>query len=62
VVLRAVISASGQATNIRVMTGLPYGLTENAIEAARQIRFTPAMKDGQAVPQYIQIEYNFSLF
>lgn len=62
VMLRAVFSASGQVTNIRVMSGLSDGLTERAIEAARQIKFTPALKDGRAVPQYIQLEYNFSLF
>jgi TonB family protein len=62
VVLRAVFSSSGQVTNIRAVSGLPNGLTEKAIAAARQIRFTPAMKDGRAVSQYIQIEYNFNLY
>jgi TonB family protein len=62
VVLRAVFSSSGQVTNIRAVSGLPNGLTERAIAAARQIRFTPAMKDGRAVSQYIQIEYNFNLY
>jgi protein TonB len=62
VVLRAVFSASGQVTNIRAVSGLPNGLTERAIGAARQIRFSPAMKDGRAVSQYIQIEYNFNLY
>jgi TonB family protein len=62
VVLRAVFSSGGQVTNIRTVSGLPYGLTERAIAAARQIRFTPAMKDGRAVSQYIQIEYNFNLY
>ncbi len=62
VVLRAVFSSSGQVTNIRAVSGLPYGLTERAIAAARQIRFSPAMKDGRAVSQHIQIEYNFNLY
>jgi TonB family protein len=62
VVLRAVFSSGGQVTNIRTVSGLPYGLTERAIAAARQIRFSPAMKDGRAVSQYIQIEYNFNLY
>ena len=62
VVLRAVFSSSGQVTNIRTVSGLPYGLTEKAIAAARMIRFSPAMKDGRAVSQYIQIEYNFNLY
>jgi TonB family protein len=62
VVLRAVFSASGDVTNIRVVSGLPYGLTESAVEAAREIRFSPAVKDGRPVSQYIQIEYNFNLY
>jgi TonB family protein len=62
VVLRAVFSSGGQVTGIRAVSGLPYGLTEKAIAAARMIRFSPAMKDGRAVSQYIQIEYNFNLY
>ena len=62
VVLRAVFAEDGQVKNIRVVSSLPYGLTERAVEAARRIEFTPAMKDGRAVSQYIQIEYNFNLF
>ena len=62
VVLRAVFAENGLVENIRVVSGLPAGLTERAVEAARKIKFSPAMKDGRAVSQYIQIEYNFSLF
>ena len=62
VVLRAVFSASGAVTNIKAVKGLPDGLTEKAISAARQIKFVPAQKDGRAVSQYIQIEYNFNLY
>jgi len=62
VVLRAVFSSGGQVTNIRSVSGLPFGLTERAIAAARQIKFSPAMKDGRAVSMYIQLEYNFNLY
>jgi TonB family protein len=62
VVLRAVFTSGGQVTNIRSVSGLPYGLTERAIAAARQIRFTPATKDGRPVSMYIQLEYNFNLY
>jgi TonB family protein len=60
--LRAVLNASGGVTNISVVKGLPDGLTEKAIAAARQIRFTPAQKDGRAVSQYVVLEYNFVAF
>jgi TonB family protein len=60
--LRAVLAASGGVSNISVLKGLPDGLTERAIAAARQIRFTPAQKDGRPVSQYVVIEYNFNIY
>jgi TonB family protein len=62
VVLRAVIAADGQVRGIRVVSGLPYGLNLRAIDAARKIKFAPALLNGQPVSQYIQIEYNFNLY
>jgi len=62
VVLKAVLSSSGEVTSIRPVSQLPYGLTEKAIAAARAIKFTPAVKDGHTVSQWIQIEYNFNLY
>jgi TonB family protein len=57
--LRAVLSLTGKVVNITVVKGLPDGLTEKAIEAARQIRFTPAQKDGRPVSQWVVIDYEF---
>jgi TonB family protein len=62
VMLRAVFSSSGEVVQIRALNMLPFGLTERAIAAARQIRFVPAMKDGHAVSVYMQLEYNFNLY
>ena len=62
VVLRAVFTSDGQVTDIKAVSGLPYGLTERAIAAARQIKFVPATKDGRPVSMYIQLEYNFNLY
>ncbi|HEX8147084.1 MAG TPA: energy transducer TonB [Pyrinomonadaceae bacterium] len=60
--LRAVLHASGAIQGISVVKGLPDGLTEKAIAAARQIRFTPAEKDGRSVSQYVVLEYNFNIY
>ena len=62
VILRAVFSGTGQVTNIQVMQKLGGGLTERAIAAAKQIRFAPATRNGQAVSMYMQLEYNFNLY
>ena len=60
VILRVVFSKTGEVNNIKVLVGLPYGLTEQAIKAAKGIKFTPAMKDGQPVSMWMQLEYNFN--
>ena len=60
--LRAVLAADGRVRNVVAIKRLPDGLTEKAIAAARQIRFTPAEKDGRAVSQYVTLEYNFNIY
>jgi len=62
VVLRAVFSKDGEVTTIRVVRKLPHGLTQQAITAMRRIRFSPALKDGHPVSQYIEAQYNFNLY
>lgn len=62
VVLKVVFSSTGEVNNIRTASGLPYGLTEKAIDAARKIKFIPAVKEGKYVSMWIQLEYNFNLY
>jgi len=62
VVLKAVFTATGGVTNVEVVSGLPFGLTEKALASVKQIRFVPAMKDGQLVSVRLQLEYNFNLY
>ena len=60
VVLKVVFSKTGEVTNIRVVSGLPDGLTEQAIEAAKKIKFTPATRNGKPASMWMQLEFNFS--
>jgi len=62
VILSVVFSRTGEVTNIRAVQTLCCGLTEKAIAAARQIRFVPAVRNGQTVPTHMQLEYNFNLY
>lgn len=62
VVLLATFTASGQITDIRVIRGQPYGLTEEAIIAAKRIRFQPALENGVPMTVRAQLEYNFALY
>lgn len=61
VVLKVLLSASGDISRVRVVRALPLGLTETAIQAACEIKFTPALKDGVAVSQWVTVEYGFRL-
>ena len=62
VVLIIVLCSTGKVTDAKVVQGLPYGLTESCVEAAKRIEFEPAEKDGHAVSVKMEIEYNFDLF
>jgi len=62
VTLRVVFSSTGEVVQIRPLRTLPFGLTEKAIAAARQIKFIPAMKGGHPVSVHMQLEYNFNLY
>lgn len=59
--LTAVLCRTGRVTDIRVVQGLPHGMTGRAVEAARRMKFEPARKDGRKVSQSITLEYNFIL-
>ena len=62
VVLRAVFASDGTVKHFLVVKGLPYGLTEASVKAARKIKFIPATIDGRPVSMFIQLEYNFNLY
>ncbi len=62
VVLKVVFDKSGEVNHIVTMKGLPFGLTERAIAAAKKIKFVPAKKDGKDVSMWMQLEYNFNLY
>ncbi len=62
VVLNLVFNLNGSISDIRIVRGLPDGLSESAIEAAKKMRFTPAVKNGQAVSVRGNVEFNFTLY
>jgi TonB family protein len=55
------IDATGVVTNVTVIRPLGLGLDEKAVEAAKQWRFRPAMKDGLPVPAQAELEITFRL-
>jgi TonB family protein len=62
IVLQVVFAENGYVTDITVLSGLKDGLDESAIEAARNVRFFPAEKDGKRVGQRMMLEYHFDVY
>jgi len=60
-VLQAVIRTDGTVDILRIVRGQPLGLTENAIDALKQWKFSPGAKNGQDVDVVVNIEINFNL-
>lgn len=61
VLLSIEVTASGTASNIKVVRSLGLGLDEKAIDAVKQWKFKPGYKDGKPVTVAATIEVNFRL-
>jgi len=59
VVLSAILCSTGKVTDIQILEGLPFGVTERAVEAARQTKFSPAEKRGQPVAVATRFVFKF---
>jgi protein TonB len=63
VLLECIVRPDGSVTDIQVLRSLDptFGLDQEAIKAAKQWRFRPGMRLGEAVPVIITIELTFTL-
>ena len=55
-------SADGKIKHILIIKSLGYGLNEEAVKAARGIRFEPATKDGKPISVVKIVEYSFEIY
>lgn len=62
VLLKVTLLANGQVGSITPVKRLPHGLTEQAIAAARLIRFEPKKVNGQPVSVVITVDYGFTIY
>ncbi len=61
-ILWMIVDDQGRPRDIRVVRGLGMGLDAKAIEAVKQWKFQPAMKDGHPVNVQISVEVGFKLY
>ncbi len=62
VVLWLIVGPDGRPRDMKIVRSLGMGLDQKAIEAVRQWKFEPAMKDGKPVAVQINVEVNFRLY
>ena len=62
VVLRVTFMADGQIGAISIISGLPDGLTEQAINAAKEIKFEPAKRNEKPYTVTKPVEYTFTIY
>lgn len=61
VILRTVIDRSGRVTDVEVVKPCTFGLTEAAVAAVEQWRYSPATLRGMPVAVYMNLTVNFGL-
>jgi periplasmic protein TonB len=61
-VLWLIVGPDGRPRDIHIARSLGLGLDEKAIEAVKQWKFEPAMKDGKPVAVQINVEVDFRLY
>jgi TonB family protein len=59
--LEVLFTAGGQVHVIKVVQGLGHGLDEQAVRAAEQIKFKPALHEGQPVDSAAVVHIVFQL-
>lgn len=67
VTLRAILAASGKVEGIKLVEVTPADLpaktaevlVRKSVEAAKQIIFKPARKNGRPIGMYVRLEYKF---
>lgn len=60
VVVSVEFLANGKIGTVKVVSGLGYGLDDEAVRAARRIRFAPAESDGKPVDRIQEVRYRFN--
>ena len=61
VIFQAIINKQGDVENVKVLKGLPMGLSEEAVKAIKKWKFKPATLNGKPVDVYYNLTVNFRL-
>ena len=62
VLVRLTVDKQGRPQHVHVLRGVGYGLEKKAVDAVKEYRFKPAMKDDKPVEEVLNVEVNFQIF
>lgn len=61
--ISVILRKTGEVDGVKLVKSSPCAtFNENALDAARNIKFKPAMKGGQAVSVSVWVEYSYRMF
>jgi protein TonB len=61
VILKVLVGEDGRVRDVKIVQGLPHGLTEAAVRAVKACRYTIGEKDGKPVPVWVPGKIRFVL-
>ena len=61
VIVEAIIDKNGNVDRVKVLKGLEFGLTDQAVEAVKQWKFRPGTLNGESVDVVFNLTVNFTL-
>jgi periplasmic protein TonB len=61
VIVEAIIDEHGNVDHVKVIKGLPMGLSEEAVTAVKKWKFRPGTLNGEPVPVIFNLTVNFTL-
>jgi ankyrin repeat protein len=59
---RILVGADGTIKKGKLISGLPYGLTEKAADALSKLKVEPGMNEGKPVDYWLAVHYMFQLY
>jgi len=61
VIVEAIVNKQGEVEQVKVLKGLPLGLSEQAVDAVKKWRFKPGTLNGEPVDVIFSLTVNFTL-
>ena len=61
VLLQAIIDKEGNVVSVRILKGLPMGLTESAVSTVKNWKYEPSTRNGEAVAVRMHLNVGFWL-